>query len=331
MIVGDGAMATVCARILADNGFAVRLWSAFEGNADEMRNTGRNDKFLPGVSLPEDIEITTDPDKAFAETVMAVSAVPTQFTRSVWERLRQSCPSGLPICSVTKGIENKTLLRPSEILRDVLDGSPEGDRPVAALSGPSIAAEVARKLPATVVVASENEKIARRAQQTFATAYFRVYTNTDIVGVEIAAATKNVIAIAGGVLDGLRAGDNAKAALLTRGLVEITRLGTAMGGRRETFSGLAGLGDLVTTCISPHGRNRSFGEAIGRGMKTKQIVEETQSVVEGIATTTSVMELADRNGIEMPITKAVHAVIFEGQDPTKAIAELMTRPPKAED
>ncbi len=330
-IIGDGAMATVCAGILAGKGFTVRMWSAFERNAEEMRRTGRNERFLPGALLPEAMQITTDPKEAFVDAVMAVSAVPSQYTRAVWERLKPHCPPCLPICSVTKGIENKTLLRPSQILADVLTGSPDNPLPVAALSGPSIAAELVRKMPATVVSASADEKLARKVQELFTTEYFRVYTNTDIVGVEISAATKNIIAIAAGILDGLRAGDNAKAALMTRGLVEITRLGVSAGGRRETFAGLAGMGDLVTTCISPHGRNRSFGEAVGKGATPEQALAETQGVVEGVATTQSVLELAGQKNVEMPITQAVHAVIFEAQPPQQAIMDLMSRPLKAED
>ncbi len=330
-IIGDGAMATVCAGLLADKGFGVRLWSAFERNADQMRRTGRNERFLPGVKLPEALKITANPAEAFADAVMVISAVPTQYTRAVWDRLKPHCPAKMPICSVTKGIENKTLLRPSQILADVLTGSPDGNLPVSALSGPSIATELVKKLPATVVSASTDEKLAIEVQKLFKTAYFRVYTNTDIIGVEISAATKNIIAIAAGILDGLRAGDNAKAALLTRGLVEITRLGIAAGGRKETFSGLAGLGDLVTTCISPHGRNRSFGEAVGKGATPDQALAETQSVVEGVATTQSVLELARQKGVEMPIAQAVHNVVFEAQDPQQAILDLMSRPPKAED
>ncbi len=330
-IIGDGAMATICAGILADNGYNVRLWSAFERNADQMRRTGRNERFLPGATLPGGMEITTNPAEAFVDATMAISAVPTQYIREVWERLKAYYPTDMPVCSVSKGIEKKTLLRPSQILADVLTGSPGGNLSVAALSGPSIATELVEKLPATVVSASTDEKLALKVQKLFKTAYFRVYTNTDIIGVEISAATKNIIAIAAGVLDGLRAGDNAKAALLTRGLVEISRLGMAMGGRRETFSGLAGLGDLVTTCISPHGRNRSFGEAIGKGKTPDQALGETDSVVEGVATTTGILELARQHSIEMPITQAVHAVIFEGQNPQQAIYNLMSRPLKAED
>ena len=258
---------------------------------------------------------------------LAVSAVPTQFTRAVWGRLAASCPAQLPICSVAKGIENKTLLRPTEILRDVLKGS---SRPVAALSGPSIAPEVARRLPATVTVASDHDNLAKQIQSILSRPYFRVYTNPDLVGVELAGATKNVIAIAAGILDGLATGNNAKAALLTRGLAEITRLGVALGAQPETFAGLAGVGDLVTTCISPVGRNRSFGEAIGQGSSVEQALAATASVVEGVATTTSVVELASRLGVEMPITQAVYDVLFGSKAPVEAIAELMNRPLKAE-
>jgi len=199
------------------------------------------------------------------------------------------------------------------------------------LSGPSIALEIARFLPATVVVACVSKEVARLVQSVLSTSAFRVYTNPDILGVELAGALKNVIAIAAGILDGLRAGDNAKAALLTRGLVEITRLGVALGARQQTFVGLAGVGDLVTTCVSPLGRNRSAGERIGRGVGVEDVIRESPSVVEGIPTTRAVLALAARYKIEMPITAAVHAVLFEDKPPLDAITELMNRPPKAEE
>jgi len=330
-IIGDGAMATLCATLLSGKGLSVRLWSAFPAQADDLRAHRENRRFLPGVPLPADLAVTADDAEALAGADLAVSAVPTQFVRSVWRRLAGRCPAGLPICSVAKGIENDTLLRPTQVLADVLTGSPRSDRPLAALSGPCIAREVAAELPATVVSASTDAALAERVQRIFTTPHFRVYTNPDLLGVELAGATKNVIAIAAGILDGLAAGDNAKAALLTRGLVEITRLGTAMGGRRETFAGLAGLGDLVTTCISPHGRNRTLGEAVGRGRSLAEAEAATESVVEGVATTRSVLDLADERGVEMPITRAVADVLFEGRTPAAAIADLMTRTPKAED
>jgi glycerol-3-phosphate dehydrogenase (NAD(P)+) len=226
---------------------------------------------------------------------------------------------------VTKGIERETLARPSEIIHETAPASPIG-----VLSGPSIAPEVARCLPATVVVASESPAVAELIQTVLSTSWFRVYTNPDVLGVELAGALKNVIAIAAGILDGLKAGDNAKAALVTRGLVEITRLGVAMGARPQTFVGLAGIGDLVTTCVSPLGRNRSAGERIGRGVDAAQVVRDSPSVIEGIPTTRSVMELSARHEVEMPITRAVYEVLFENKAPLTAITELMNRPPKAE-
>jgi glycerol-3-phosphate dehydrogenase (NAD(P)+) len=261
---------------------------------------------------------------------LVVSAVPSQYTRGVWQRVAESCPAGASVASVTKGIENDTLLRPTQIIADVLAAQRAATVALVALSGPCIAHEVAQGLPATVVAASSDTALAELVQKFFNTKYFRVYTNSDIVGVELAGATKNVVAIAAGILDGLHAGDNAKAALLTRGLVEITRLGVAMGGRRETFYGLAGMGDLVTTCVSPYGRNRRLGEAIGRGESLEEALAATASVVEGVATTTSVLDLAGRNGIDMPITQAVYDVLFRQQPPRQAIEELMARKLKGE-
>ncbi|HUT61378.1 MAG TPA: NAD(P)H-dependent glycerol-3-phosphate dehydrogenase [Phycisphaerae bacterium] len=329
-IVGDGAMGTLCAILLAENGVSVRLWSAFAEAADELARTRVNRRFLPGHRLPESVEVTGRDELALEGAGLIVSAVPAQFARAVWQRLRAHCPAGVPVCSVTKGIENKTLLRPTEVIADALGAGGGAPRPMAALSGPSIAPEVADRHPATVTVACGQTALARRVQELLSGPCFRVYTNTDVVGVEVAGATKNVVAIAAGILDGLSAGYNAKAALLTRGLVEITRLGSAMGARAETFAGLAGMGDLVTTCFCPIGRNRSLGEAIGGGRTLRQALEATESVVEGVATTESVVELAARHGVEMPITQAVHSVLFEGVRPADAIADLMARPLKAE-
>jgi len=328
-IIGDGAMGTVCAIMLAENGHSVRLWSAFPQAAEQIAQTRENSRFLPGCRLPESVEVTGRDDEALVGVDLAVSAVPTQFIRPVWQRLGAHCPKNLPICSVAKGIENGTLFRPTRILVDVLD-SGRSSRAVAALSGPSIAPELARRLLASVTVAAEQAGFAEQVQALFTRPYFRVYTNTDLVGVEIAGATKNIIAIAAGILDGLAAGDNAKAALVTRGLVEIARLGVAMGAQPETFSGLAGLGDLITTCVSPIGRNRSFGEAIGRGKTLEEALASTESVVEGVATTRSVVELASQADVEMPITQAVHDVLFDGCRPSDAIVGLMNRPLKAE-
>jgi glycerol-3-phosphate dehydrogenase (NAD(P)+) len=237
----------------------------------------------------------------------------------------------VPVVSVAKGIENETLLRPTQIIADCLGGGVAGRcPPLVALSGPNIAAEIAKYLPATAVAASEDAGLATRVQSVFATQWFRVYTNTDVIGVELAGATKNVIAIAAGILDGLAAGNNAKSALVTRGLVEITRLGVAMGARQETFQGLAGLGDLITTCVSPEGRNRTVGERIGKGQKLADVLARMDSVAEGVPTTRSVTQLARRFDVEMPITEAVHAVLFDGKDVIHALTDLMTREPKPE-
>ena len=330
-IIGDGAMATVAALILADNGHTVRLWGYFREAIDQMRQTRQSGRFLPGVNIPPQVRLTADDDKAFLDADIIVSAVPTQFIRNVYSRLKPYCPPGVPVVSTSKGIENTTLLRPTQILVDVLDGSAGVARPVAALSGPSIAPEVARRLPTTVAVAATDPALAATVQSIFSTPYFRVYTNPDLLGVELGGAVKNVVAIAAGILDGLGAGDNAKAALLTRGLVEITRLGVAMGARRDTFAGLAGLGDLVTTCVSPVGRNRSFGEAVGKGHKPEEVLQSMAGVVEGVATTRSVVELARNLNVEMPITEGVYAVLFQDKDVTAAISDLMQRAPKCED
>jgi len=316
--------------MLCENGHGVTLWSAFDDAAADMRTARENRKFLPGHPLGETLTVTSDTSAAFGDTDLVVSAVPTQFIRPVWRRLVEYYPDGLPICSVAKGIENDTLLRPSEVLADVLVSSRRTPGPLAVLSGPSIAPEVADKLPATVTVAATDPQLAGRVQGYFIRPYFRVYTNPDMVGVEIAGAGKNVIAIAAGVLDGLRSGDNAKAALLSRGLAEITRLGLAMGAHADTFAGLAGVGDLVTTCISPVGRNRSFGEAIGTGRSASEVLASMDSVVEGVATTKSVVQLAAKLRVDMPITQAVHDVLFTGKPPADAIASLMERPPRAE-
>lgn len=324
-MIGDGQMATVCSVMLADRGIHVRMWGQNPDHIAALKSTRENRRYLPGLRIPERVSFTTDPAAAFAGADLIISAVPCQYIRSVWTKMSDAYPRGTPITSVAKGIENETLLRPSQIIQDVV-----GQEQVASLSGPSIAAELAHCLPATVVAAAENLVLARLVQETFSSQWFRVYTNDDLLGVELAGATKNIIALAAGIVDGLKAGDNAKAALLSRGLVEITRLGLAMGARRETFSGLAGLGDLVTTCVSPLGRNRSAGQLIGQGMKVEDVVGSTPSVIEGIPTTKSVFQLSRQYDVEMPITEAVYGVLFDGKDVIATLSELMTRKLKGE-
>jgi glycerol-3-phosphate dehydrogenase (NAD(P)+) len=325
-ILGDGAMATVCSILLTQGGHDVTMWGAFEESIERLVQNREQARLLPGVRVPAGVRLTANDADCFDGATMILSAIPTQYMRGVWQRLAPCVPEGVPVASVTKGIENGTLRRPTQVIADVL-GRPT---PLVALSGPNIAAELAKYLPGTAVAASDDDRIARRVQAAFATQWFRVYTNDDVVGVELAGATKNVIAIAAGILDGLAAGNNAKAALVTRGLVEITRLGVAMGAKPETFAGLAGLGDLITTCVSPEGRNRSVGEQIGKGRKLDDILAETRSVAEGVPTTRSVRQLAQKYGVEMPITESVHSVLFEGKDAITALTELMTREQKPE-
>ncbi len=325
-IVGDGAMATVCSILLHQGGHQVTMWGAFENSIEQLLQNRENQRFLPGVRVPSSVRLTAHDADCFTGSTLILSAVPTQFMRGVWKRLEPHVPLGVPIVSVAKGIENHTLFRPTQIIADVLGKR----RRLAALSGPNIAAELARYLPATAVAASDDAELGQIVQNAFSTQWFRVYTNTDLIGTELAGATKNVIAIAAGILDGLAAGNNAKAALVTRGLVEITRLGVAMGAHETTFHGLAGMGDLVTTCVSPEGRNRTVGELIGKGRKLHDILDHMDSVAEGVPTTKSVHELSLRHNVEMPITEAVHAVLFEGRDAIAALTDLMNRQSKSE-
>ena len=329
-ILGDGAMATVCSILLNTGGHAVTLWGAFERSIEALLQDRENRKLLPGVKVPPDVRLTANDAQAFDGTTLIVSAVPTQYIRSVFDRLKKHVPQNVPIVSVSKGIETTTLLRPTQIIKDALHGPVARDAGLCALSGPNIAGELARYLPGTAVAASDNEPLAQRVQAAFSTQWLRVYTNNDVTGVELAGATKNVIALAAGMLDGLGAGNNAKAALVTRGLVEITRLGVAMGAKESTFHGLAGVGDLITTCVSPEGRNRSVGEQLGKGRRLDDILGSMNSVAEGVPTTQAVLQLARRHDVEMPITESVHAVLFEGRDVIQALSDLMSRDPKPE-
>ncbi len=325
-IIGDGGMGSVLSILLCEKGIATRMWGYDAPQLAEIERRRENTKFLPGYRLPEALLFEAQDDRAMAHAQVIISAVPCQYMRKVWTRLAKHVPEGVSIVSVAKGIENDTLLRPTQILADVLGKGTA----VAALSGPTIADELARRLPATACVATEDEALARKVQYLFTCPWLRVYTNTDLIGVELAGAMKNVVAIAAGIIDGIGAGDNAKAALLARGLAEITRLGLAMEAREATFAGLTGLGDLVTTCISPKGRNRSFGERIGRGLAVEQALRATESVVEGVWTCKSVTALAARHRVEMPITQAVYEVLFEGKPVRMAIEDLMNRRLKPE-
>lgn len=338
-VLGDGQMGLVCAAALADRagaGGSVTLWGHDAGDIGSLAQS-RTSPRLPGFRLDRSIRATPDPAEALRGAELIVAAVPTQYLRPVFTRLAPNVPARATIVSVAKGLEVETLLRPSRVIADALQRAgvddPDGPpRPIVPLSGPTIAAELARRLPATMIAASDDAGAgaAKSVQGAFTSDWLRIYTSDDPLGVELAGATKNVIAIAAGVIDGLDAGYNAKSALLARGLAEIARLGAAMGAKAETFFGIAGVGDLATTCFSPEGRNRSCGEALGRGEALDAYLARTSSVVEGVATTRAVVMLARRHNVEMPIAEAVHAVLYEGLDPIDAITRLMTRPVKAE-
>jgi glycerol-3-phosphate dehydrogenase (NAD(P)+) len=325
VIIGDGQMALVTADAIAERGMAVRVWSPFKEDAAALARSRLSPR-LKDFHITEAVEITGEDAAAFSDVTLVVNAIPTQFIRSVWQRLGEHLPAGVPIISVSKGIENKTLLRPTQVIAEIVGE----DHPLCVLSGPTIAAELAQRMPATMVAASADLQLGRRVQDLLNVPWLRIYTNDDLLGVELAGATKNVIALAAGMIDGLGAGDNAKSALLARGLAEIARLGAALGARLDTFFGIAGVGDLATTCFSPEGRNRTCGERLGRGEKLQDILAESSSVVEGVPTTQSVVELAERHGVDMPITRAVHAILFEDMSPRDAITELMSREMKVE-
>jgi glycerol-3-phosphate dehydrogenase (NAD(P)+) len=327
-LLGDGGWGTALACLLAGNGHRATLWGFFPEIIAETRRLRENRNFLPGVRIPETVQLTHDLSEAVLGADLVVFSTPVLHLRSVAESVAPILKPAPPrrVMTVAKGIERDTLLRGSEILQQVL-----GVADVGLLLGPSHAEEVARRLPCSVVAAAREEAFAREIQRVFMNERFRVYTSTDTTGVEIGAAVKNVIAIAAGLCDGLGFGDNAKAALLTRGLAEITRLGLAMGARRETFFGLSGLGDLITTCISPYGRNLKVGQEIGKGKKLEEVLAEIAPMVpEGVWTTRAVCALAERHRVEMPIAQAVHRVLFEGLPPLLAAQSLMTREPKAE-
>lgn len=342
LILGDGQMALVLADALATRGGEVRVWGPL--NDDHVRNLSesRTSPRLPGFVLPRDVRVIWEEDDLLkgGEPALIINAIPTQHIGDVWRRVGPILGAGIPIVSVSKGIENNTLLRPTEVIAESL-GCLSADEagivqiaahcpPIAVLSGPTIAAELAKRLPAAMVIASRDEALCARLQELFNVPWLRLYAHDDVLGVELAGATKNVIALAAGMLDGIRAGDNAKSALLARGLAEIARLGVAMGARLDTFFGIAGVGDLATTCFSPEGRNRSCGERLGRGESLQSILHQSSSVVEGVPTTRSVMELAKRHDVDMPIAHAVHEILFAGLSPHDAIQNLMSRDFKPE-
>ncbi|HUJ71887.1 MAG TPA: NAD(P)H-dependent glycerol-3-phosphate dehydrogenase, partial [Verrucomicrobiae bacterium] len=303
----------------------VALWGRLKEEVDPIIVAGENKAFLPGVTIPPDILLTLDAKAALRDAELVVLAVPSHGMRPICQKLREFLPAGLPLVSVAKGIENETGARMSEVIAEVL----KTDR-IIALSGPSHAEEVGRGIPTAVVVAAKDPSLAAIAQKTFMNERFRIYTHDDIIGVELGGALKNVIAIAAGACDGIGFGDNTKAALCTRGLAEMTRLGVGLGARQETFFGLSGVGDLIVTAFSRHSRNRGFGERLGKGETPAQIAASTQMVAEGVKTARSAWQLAQRHGVDVPITRQVYAIIYEGQGPKQAVRDLMTREAKPE-
>lgn len=326
LVIGDGSWGTTLALVLCRNGIPTTLWSAFPGQTERLREARVNEAFLPGVSLPETMSFSADAYSAAQGAQLAVSVVPTQYLRAVAERFEDALPGGLPLVSATKGLEIETFQTPSRILLEVL-----GERSLCVLTGPSHAEEVARGLPASLVAASADAALAERVQAAFNGDSLRVYTAEDPLGAELAAALKNVIALAAGIADGLGLGDNAKAALLTRGMVEMARLGKSLGARPQAFFGLAGFGDLVTTCYSSHSRNRAVGEAVGRGERLEDVLQAMSMVAEGVWTTKALFgPEADLGAVSMPIAEQVHAILFEGTDPRDALLSLMRRDPTGE-
>lgn len=323
-VLGDGAWGTALSMVLVERGAAVIQWSWSAERATELQTSRMNRKYLPGYKMPDGVTVTHDP-AMFQHADLVVCAVPSRYLREVLTGLKPHFTRGRPFVSATKGLEFPSHRRATEILREVL-----GPRPLAVVSGPSHAEEVVEHQPTAVVAASTDMGLALRVQDLLTTERFRVYTSADVTGVELGGALKNVLAIAGGMVDGLQLGDNAKAALLTRGQAEMARLGVALGGRRETFNGLSGIGDLVVSCISRHGRNRLVGERIGRGEKLEQVLASIPGVPEGVLTCRAVRILAQEAGVEMPISTEIHAVLYEGKDPRRAVADLMMRQQKDE-
>jgi glycerol-3-phosphate dehydrogenase (NAD(P)+) len=327
-VLGAGSWGTTLAILLSENGDQVSLWTYSEDQARIIRESHVNTQFLPGILIPNVIEVLTDIEQAVSQKELVVSAIPSQFLRSVAAQVAHCDFANTIVVNVAKGIENGSLMTMSDVLLDVLTRLKRED--VCTLSGPSFAEEVSQKIPTAIVAASTSLQTAKTVQAAFTTPYFRVYLNEDLRGVELGGSLKNVIAVGAGISDGAGFGDNTKAAIMTRGIVEITRLGVAMGADPRTFAGLSGVGDLIVTCMSRHSRNRYVGEQVGKGRKLSEILKEMVMVAEGVQTTESTRDLARQHSIEMPITNEVHSALFEGKDPYKATQDLMTRDAKGE-
>jgi glycerol-3-phosphate dehydrogenase (NAD(P)+) len=321
-VIGTGGWGTALAVLLHGNGHRVTLWGRLPEEVDPILAHRENKTFLPGVKIPDAIQVTLDTKTALRQAEMAVFAVPSHGMRPICRQVREYLPANAALVHVAKGIENETGARMSEVIAEEL----KTDR-VVVLSGPSHAEEVGRGIPTAVVVAGRDAAL---AQQAFMNERFRVYTHDDIIGVELGGALKNVIALAAGCCDGIGFGDNTKAALCTRGLAEMSRLGVGMGARPETFFGLSGVGDLIVTAFSRHSRNRGFGERLGQGETAEQIAASTKTVAEGVKTAKSVWQLAQKRGVDVPISREVYAILYEGKPPKQAVRDLMKREAKPE-
>ncbi|MDO4633234.1 MAG: NAD(P)H-dependent glycerol-3-phosphate dehydrogenase [Eubacteriales bacterium] len=324
-VIGAGSWGTALAILLSDNGHEVTVWSHRKEEAERIQSTRRHESKLPGVEIPDGIVFTDQLAEAVNGKDLLVLAVPSSAIRSTSRRLKDYVTEGQIIVNVAKGIEEGTLFTMTDIIEEELPGVR-----AAALSGPSHAEEVSRRMPTTCVVGAHSRELAEYIQSIFISPAFRVYTSPDLLGIELGAALKNVIALAAGTADGLGYGDNTKAALITRGITEITRLGIAMGGRQETFYGLAGIGDLIVTCASVHSRNRKAGYLIGQGRTMQEAMDEVKMVVEGVYSAKAAIALSRKYQVEMPIVEQINQVLFEGKKPDAAVRELMMRNPREE-
>lgn len=327
-VLGAGGWGTTLAIILHYNGHKVTLWEYKKDYAKFLNKKRENEIYLPGIKIPEEIVITHNFDEAVLKRNLIILAVPSQYLRGVIKKASYSDIKNTILVNVSKGIEIKTLMTMSQMLKDVFPNL--DDAQIGVLSGPSHAEEVSRRIPTAVVAASKDLDTSRTIQTSFITSYFRVYSSKDILGVELGGAFKNVIAIGAGIIDGAKFGDNTKAAIMTRGIAEISRLGIAMGAEPETFAGLSGMGDLIVTCMSKHSRNRYVGEQIGSGKKLKEVLKSMNMVAEGVETSRSAWQLAKKHNVETPITYEVYKILFEDKDPIKATNDLMTRDMKME-
>jgi glycerol-3-phosphate dehydrogenase (NAD(P)+) len=327
-VLGAGGWGTTLSILLHYNGHQVTLWEYKKNYAKFLERTRENKQYLPGIKIPPEIKITPDLPEATVNKNVIVLAVPSQFLRGVVKDITFPNIKNSILVSVAKGIEKKTLLTMSQMLQDIFPSL--DDNQVGVLSGPSHAEEVSKKIPTAVVAASKSEETSKSIQAAFMTAYFRVYSSVDILGVELGGSFKNVIAIGAGIVDGVGFGDNTKAAIMTRGIAEISRLGLVMGAQPETFAGLSGVGDLIVTCMSRYSRNRYVGEQIGSGKKLKEVLKSMDMIAEGVETCRSVLQLANKKEIETPITEEVYKILFEDKDPVKATTDLMTRDLKME-